>query len=152
VLHELCRNSLIFELLQRPLHERPGLIPHSQFLIENGAHHQEFNIRWPEGIVKRYLKKPVGSGAWDKIQIACVAKNMKAFERITVDPNIMTGRPCIRGMRVTVATIIGLLAAGASRDEILRNYPFLEEADLEASLAYAAWRMEEYEAPLIPAA
>ena len=76
---------------------------------------------------------------------------MNGLQRITVDPNVMTGRPCIRGMRVTVATIIGLLAAGASHEEILRNYPFLEEADFEACLAYAAWRMEEYEAPLVPA-
>ncbi len=77
---------------------------------------------------------------------------MNALQRITVDPNVMTGRPCIRGMRVTVATIVGLLGAGASHEEILRNYPFLEEADIDACLAYAAWRMEEYEAPLAPAA
>jgi len=77
---------------------------------------------------------------------------MNALQRITVDPNVMTGKPCIRGMRVTVATIIGLLGAGASHEEILRNYPFLEEADIESCLAYAAWRMEEYEAPLAPAA
>ncbi|HEX5315780.1 MAG TPA: DUF433 domain-containing protein [Candidatus Kapabacteria bacterium] len=76
---------------------------------------------------------------------------MEAMQRITVDPNIMTGRPSIRGMRVTVATIIGLLAAGASHEEILRNYPFLEDADIDACLVYAAWRMEEYEAPLVPA-
>ena len=77
---------------------------------------------------------------------------MIGLQRITVDPNVMTGRPCIRGMRVTVATIIGLLGAGASHSEILRNYPFLEEEDFEACLAYAAWRMEEYEAPLAPTA
>ncbi len=77
---------------------------------------------------------------------------MIELQRITVNPEVMTGRPSIRGMRVTVATIIGLLAAGASREEILRNYPFLEEADIEACLAYAAWRMEEYEAPLAPVA
>jgi uncharacterized protein (DUF433 family) len=77
---------------------------------------------------------------------------MSELHRITVNPNIMTGKPCIRGMRVTVATIIGLLAAGSSHHEIFRNYPFLEEADIEACLAYAAWRMEEYEAPLLPTA
>jgi uncharacterized protein (DUF433 family) len=76
---------------------------------------------------------------------------MHELQRITVSPDVMTGKPCIRGMRVTVATILGLLAAGSSHDEILRNYPFLEEADLEACLEYAAWRVQEYESPLLPA-
>jgi uncharacterized protein (DUF433 family) len=77
---------------------------------------------------------------------------MKALDRITVSPDVMTGKPCLRGMRITVSTILGLLAAGASHQEILRNYPFLEEADIEACLAYAAWRTQEYEIPLLPAA
>jgi uncharacterized protein (DUF433 family) len=77
---------------------------------------------------------------------------MKLLDRITVNPDMMTGKPCIRGMRVTVSTILGLLATGASHEEILRNYPFLEEADIEACLAYAAWRTQEYETPLVPAA
>jgi uncharacterized protein (DUF433 family) len=77
---------------------------------------------------------------------------MKLLERIAVNPDVMTGKPCIRGMRVTVSSILGLLATGASHQEILRNYPFLEEADIEACLAYAAWRTQEYEAPLVPAA
>jgi uncharacterized protein (DUF433 family) len=75
---------------------------------------------------------------------------MKVLERISVSPDIMTGKPCIRGMRVTVSTILGLLAAGASHEEILRNYPLLEQADIEACLAYAAWRTQEYEVPLVP--
>ncbi|MCX8090044.1 MAG: DUF433 domain-containing protein [Verrucomicrobiae bacterium] len=74
------------------------------------------------------------------------------LNRITVAPAIMTGKPCIRGMRVTVSTILGTLAAGASRAEILKSYPFLEEADIDACLAYAAWRMQEHELPLSPAA
>ena len=76
---------------------------------------------------------------------------MNELQRITVNPDVMTGKPCVRGMRVTVATILGLLAVGASWDEILRNYPFLEHADIEACLAYAAWRVQEYETPLVPA-
>ena len=52
---------------------------------------------------------------------------MKKLERITFDPAVMGGRPCIRGLRVTVGTLVGLLAAGKSRDDILRLYPFLEE-------------------------
>lgn len=60
----------------------------------------------------------------------------------------MGGRPCIRGLRVTVGTILGLLAAGQSTEEILAAYPYLEKEDIQASLAYAAWRSEEIEVPL----
>ena len=77
---------------------------------------------------------------------------MKLLDRITVDPAVMTGKPCLRGHRLTVATVLGLLSAGASREEILANYPFLEAADIDAALAYAAWRTQEYDAPIAPAA
>jgi uncharacterized protein (DUF433 family) len=70
------------------------------------------------------------------------------LSRITQDPAVMGGRPCIRGMRVTVGTIVGLLAAGRSRDEILKAYPYLEAEDINAALAYAAWRSQEFEVPL----
>ena len=60
----------------------------------------------------------------------------------------MGGKPCIRGMRVTVGMIVGLIAAGHSFEEILRAYPYLEEEDLRESLRYAAWRVEEIEVPL----
>lgn len=76
---------------------------------------------------------------------------MNPFERITFDPDVMGGKPCIRGMRVTVAMVLGLLAVGRSREEILDAYPYLEPADVEACLAYAAWRVEEREVPLIQA-
>jgi uncharacterized protein (DUF433 family) len=75
---------------------------------------------------------------------------MNLLERITVHPGVMTGKPRVRGLRVTVSAVLGLLAAGASREEILRSYPFLEPADIDACLAYAAWRTQEYEAPLAP--
>ncbi len=68
--------------------------------------------------------------------------------RITHDVAVMGGRPCIRGMRVTVGTILGLLAAGQSADDVLAAYPYLERADIQAALAYAAWRSEEIEVPL----
>ncbi len=58
--------------------------------------------------------------------------------RITHDVAVMGGRPCIRGMRVTVGTILGLLAAGQSADDVLAEYPYLEKADIQAALAYAA--------------
>lgn len=69
--------------------------------------------------------------------------------RITFDPSVMGGKPCIRGMRVTVGTIVGLLAAGRTEAEILKAYPYLEPQDLRAALAYAAWRAEEMEIPLV---
>ena len=68
--------------------------------------------------------------------------------RITADPEVMGGRPCIRGMRVTVGTIVGLLATGHSREEILRLYPYLESEDITEALAYAAWRSDEFEIPV----
>ncbi|SEL74484.1 DUF433 domain-containing protein [Parapedobacter koreensis] len=74
---------------------------------------------------------------------------MKGLERITLDPNVMGGKPCIRGMRITVGTLVGLLASGYSNKDILKMYPYLEEEDLREALTYAAWRSEEFEAPLI---
>jgi uncharacterized protein (DUF433 family) len=71
------------------------------------------------------------------------------FERITLDPAVMGGKACIRGLRVTVGTVVGLLAAGWSRHEILKAYPYLEPEDLKEALTYAAWRVEEREVALI---
>ncbi len=73
---------------------------------------------------------------------------MKRFPRITLDPDVMGGKACIRGLRVTVGTVVGLLAAGRSAEEILSAYPYLEREDIDQSLAYAAWRLEEREVPL----
>lgn len=73
------------------------------------------------------------------------------IERITHDPAMMGGKPCIRGLRVTVGTILGLLASGKTRTRILEAYPYLEPEDIDAALAYAAWRLEEREEPLVVA-
>ena len=73
---------------------------------------------------------------------------MHELNRISIDPEIMGGKPCIRGMRVTVGTIIGLLSAGHSEERILKAYPYLELEDIREALAYAMWRVEESEAPL----
>jgi uncharacterized protein (DUF433 family) len=73
---------------------------------------------------------------------------MDLLERISRDPAVMGGRPCIRGMRVTVGAVVGLLAAGRTREEILEAYPYLEVDDIQAALSYAAWRTEEVELPL----
>jgi uncharacterized protein (DUF433 family) len=72
-------------------------------------------------------------------------------DRITLDPTVMGGKPCIRGLRVTVGMILGLLASAQSRERILQAYPYLEPADIDAALAYAAWRLEEREEPLVGA-
>ena len=69
-------------------------------------------------------------------------------DRITFDPTIMSGKPCIRGMRVSVSTVVGLVAEGRSEAEILAAYPYLESADIRAALAYAVWRSEERDVPL----
>lgn len=76
---------------------------------------------------------------------------MNELTRITFDPELMGGKPCIRGMRVTVGTIVGLVASGHSFADILNAYPYLEEEDLREALTYAAWRVEEIEAPLAAA-
>jgi uncharacterized protein (DUF433 family) len=75
---------------------------------------------------------------------------MMKLARITADPEVMGGKPCIRGLRVTVGTVVGLVASGHSADDILRLYPYLEAEDIREALAYAAWRAEEIEVPLNP--
>jgi uncharacterized protein (DUF433 family) len=68
---------------------------------------------------------------------------MAKFTRITLDPEIYTGKPCIRGLRFPVSRLLGLLAAGQSRDEILAAYPYLEGEDIDEALAYAASLAED---------
>ena len=63
---------------------------------------------------------------------------MKLLDRITVEPNKCGGRPCIRGLRIRVTDILGMLAEGVSHEEILRDFPYLEADDIKAALAYAA--------------
>ena len=72
-------------------------------------------------------------------------------DRITHNPAVMGGKPCIRGLRVTVGTILGLLASSVSRERILQAYPYLEAEDIDAVLAYAAWRLEEREETFVVA-
>jgi uncharacterized protein (DUF433 family) len=71
------------------------------------------------------------------------------FKRITHNATVMGGKPCIRGLRVTVGTIVGLIASGKSRERILEAYPYLEAEDIDAALDYAAWRLEEREESLV---
>lgn len=70
---------------------------------------------------------------------------MKIPEKIVLDPGVMGGRPCIRGTRVTVGLIVGMLAGNHDRNEVLKLYPYLSSDDIDAALEYAAWRADEQE-------
>ena len=73
------------------------------------------------------------------------------FNRITLDPDKCFGKPCIRGLRMPVASILSYLASGMSADDILREWPELEREDIQQALAYASWAMEERVISLEPA-
>jgi uncharacterized protein (DUF433 family) len=75
---------------------------------------------------------------------------MRGFDRITFDPQVMGGRACLRGMRITVALIVNLVANGMTTAEILEAYPYLEPEDVRQALQYAAWLAEETVHPLEP--
>ena len=70
------------------------------------------------------------------------------LKRITHDPAVMGGKACVRGLRVTAGMIVGLIGAGVAREEILRDFPYLEPEDIDAALTYAAWRASEREVAL----
>lgn len=70
---------------------------------------------------------------------------MEQLNRITQNPDVMGGKACVRGMRVTVGMIVGQIGAGYSVDAILADYPYLEYEDVMQALRYAAWRAEERE-------
>jgi uncharacterized protein (DUF433 family) len=71
------------------------------------------------------------------------------FERITVNPNQMGGVPCIRGLRIPVATVVGMIADGMTEEEVLKAYPDLEREDIQEALRYAAEAVRERELPLV---
>ena len=73
------------------------------------------------------------------------------FHRITIDATVCSGKPCIRGLRFPVARLLGLLAAGETREAILRNYPYLESGDIDETLHYAAFLAEDETVALVPA-
>lgn len=72
------------------------------------------------------------------------------FSRITVDPNQMGGVPCIRGLRIPVATVVGMVAERMSENDILQAYPDLQAEDIREALRYAAEAVRERELPLVP--
>lgn len=73
---------------------------------------------------------------------------MTQLDRITQQPDVMGGKACIRGMRVTVGMVVGLIGSGHSIDAVLADYPYLEREDVLQALRYAAWRSEEREVTL----
>jgi uncharacterized protein (DUF433 family) len=73
---------------------------------------------------------------------------MNDFTRITQNPAVMGGKPCIRGLRVTVGMIVGQIGAGRSIDQLLVDYPYLQREDVLEALRYAAWRAQEREIDL----
>ena len=73
---------------------------------------------------------------------------MPELDRITQEPGVMGGKPCIRGLRVTVGMIVGQIGAGHTIEELLADYPYLEREDILQALRYAAWRVEEREVDL----
>jgi uncharacterized protein (DUF433 family) len=73
---------------------------------------------------------------------------MSNFARITQNPAVMGGKPCIRGLRVTVGMIVGQIGGGRTVDELLSDYPYLEREDILEALKYAAWRAQEREVEL----
>ena len=77
---------------------------------------------------------------------------MKQFTRITFNPETMGGKPCIRGLRVTVGMLVGLVSVGYTTETIIQAYPYLEADDVREALAFAAWRVEEIELPITRAA
>jgi len=76
---------------------------------------------------------------------------VRELTRITLDPEVMGGKPCIRGLRVTAGMIVGLVASGHSTEEIMALYPYLEAEDIREALEYAAWRVQEREVPFAAA-
>lgn len=76
---------------------------------------------------------------------------MELLNRITQRPEVMGGKACIRGMRVTVGMVVGQIGAGYSVEEVIKDYPYLEREDIMQALRYAAWRAEEREVVLVDA-
>lgn len=76
---------------------------------------------------------------------------MKDFTRVTQNPEVMGGKPCIRGLRVTVGMIVGQISAGQTIEELLASYPYLQREDVLEALRYAAWRSQEREVVLTDA-
>jgi len=89
-----------------------------------------------------------GAISYDDSRLNRAEPTVQNLKRITMDPQVMGGKPCIRGLRVTVGMLVGLVASGKTIEGILAAYPYLEREDIMEALAYAAWRAEEKDLPL----
>jgi uncharacterized protein (DUF433 family) len=98
--------------------------------------------------VARYAVSPGGYTGSGIATAKGLAMQRIALDRIIADPTVMGGKPCVKGTRVTVGTIVGLVAAGHDTEKILAAYPYLAKEDVTQALAYAAWRAEEREVDL----
>jgi uncharacterized protein (DUF433 family) len=98
--------------------------------------------------VVRYTVIPGGYTGSGIATAKGLAMRRMTLDRIIVDPTVMGGKPCVRGTRVTVGTIVGLVSVGHDTDKILAAYPYLAKEDVAQALAYAAWRAEEREVDL----
>lgn len=97
-----------------------------------------------EPCVSHWRYKDLGNMVYTSAQYSEIGiMNAKGLDRITLDPEIMGGKPTIRDTRVTVGTILGLLASGCTEKKILEEYPYLESLDIKQALEFAAWRMSE---------
>jgi uncharacterized protein (DUF433 family) len=96
-------------------------------------------------LLKCYSLLTTRTTGYDKEQ------RMGQLDRITQQPDVMGGKACIRGMRVTVGMVVGQVGAGLSVDQILADFPYLEREDVMQALRYAAWRAEEREVTLASA-
>ena len=102
------------------------------------------------GLVRKPSTRPARrSYSWDD-RIPGEVMAVQPFKRITVDPNRMGGMPCIRGLRIPVATVVGMVAEGMAEPEILEAYPDLEREDIREALEFAAEAVRERELPLAP--
>lgn len=81
-----------------------------------------------------------------------MTRSFEGFPRITANPRVMAGKPCIRGMRFPVSNLLAELAGGASAEDLLREFPYLEREDIAEALCFAAWRMQEREIDPVDAA
>lgn len=99
------------------------------------------------------LRKPLITRQLGGMRISGLVEEqiMPDLDRITRQPGVMGGKPCIRGMRVTVGAIVGQIGCGRGIDDILADYPYLEREDILQALRYAAWRSEEREVVLTTA-
>ena len=125
------------------------------FLTSEGKFANPRSRETKEGLVKQ-LKKP-GNVFWDQNPVLnpyydplpddgsgrFESTNIRPLARVTLDRQVMSGKPCIRGMRITVGTIVGLVASGYSREQILAMYPYLEADDISEALSYAAKRVSQ---------